>query len=77
MLFSVPRRGGNDIGPISPVGPMLDEDPEDDRQVQECGADRVEPDEVARAGGSLRGDVPGCMRRRGEQHRDEGDGRNV
>jgi hypothetical protein len=25
MFFSVPRRGGGDIGPISPVGPMLDE----------------------------------------------------
>jgi len=25
MFFSVPRQGGDDIGPISPVGPMLDE----------------------------------------------------
>jgi|SRR5437588_4313010 len=24
MFFSVPRQGGKDIGPISPVGPMLD-----------------------------------------------------
>ena len=68
--------GERDVLSSIEVGAVLDEDPEDDRQVQERGADGVEPDEVACASGSLRGDVPGGMRRRGEQHRDEGDGRD-
>ena len=58
------------------VGSLLDANPEDDRRVQQERPDGIKPDEMSRTSCFLREEIPGGVRCRGEQDRDQCNERN-